>query len=330
VHLTTNPVDWYAARAAGVVAYVLLSVVVTLGLSMAGRVRLARWPKFAVEDVHRTGGILVGVFVVIHVVTVAIDAYLPFPLTSLLVPGVGRYRPLWVAFGIVAAELLLALAVTNHYRDRLLPYAVWRRLHYLNFAVWLAATVHGLGSGTDRSAVWLLVVYTPAAASVAGAIVWRFVRIRPLAAAVGLGTAALVVGVAARGPLHVPPRPWNAVRFSGPLQAQMDEGTLYVLGHGGDRRGFQRLMLTGVGGRRQKVWFRADALTRLHRGLRAGSFQMAYLPSGLRCHGTVTRFGLSDLTAVCSLRTGAHRRVELSWHSIPNSELFGGTISVRP
>ena len=33
MHLTSNPIDWYAARAAGVVAYVLLTVVVSLGIT---------------------------------------------------------------------------------------------------------------------------------------------------------------------------------------------------------------------------------------------------------------------------------------------------------
>ena len=31
MHLTTSSVDWYAARAAGVVAYVVLTLVVVLG-----------------------------------------------------------------------------------------------------------------------------------------------------------------------------------------------------------------------------------------------------------------------------------------------------------
>ena len=68
VHLTSSPVDWYAARAAGVVAYVLLTVVVSFGLTMSSRRRLERWPRFALEEVHRFGGILVGTFIAIHVV----------------------------------------------------------------------------------------------------------------------------------------------------------------------------------------------------------------------------------------------------------------------
>ena len=158
MHLTSNPVDWYAARAAGIAAYLLLSFGVLLGLTMAGRKSLRRWPKFAVEDVHRFVGLLVGTFVIIHVVTIAIDAWLPFSIGSILVPLLSRYRAIWVALGVVAAELLLALAVTNHYRDRL-DYRFWRHAHYLNLLVWTAATLHGIGSGTDRSAPWLLALY---------------------------------------------------------------------------------------------------------------------------------------------------------------------------
>lgn len=119
MHLTSSPADWYAARAAGIAAYLMLSLVVLLGLTMAGRKSLPRWPKFAIEDVHRFAGLLVGTFVIVHVATIAIDAWLPFSIGSIVVPLLSRYRPVWVALGIVAAELLLALAVTNHYRARL-------------------------------------------------------------------------------------------------------------------------------------------------------------------------------------------------------------------
>ena len=37
MHLTSNPVDWYAARAAGITAYLLLSGVVLVGLSMSAK-----------------------------------------------------------------------------------------------------------------------------------------------------------------------------------------------------------------------------------------------------------------------------------------------------
>ena len=75
--------------------------------------------------------------------------YLPFSPIQVLVPLTARYRPLWTGLGIAAAELLIALALTNHYRRRL-PYRFWRRAHYLNFAVWALALVHGLTASLDR------------------------------------------------------------------------------------------------------------------------------------------------------------------------------------
>ena len=93
MHLTKSPVDWYAARAAGVAAYLLLTTVVCLGLTMAGRKEARRWPRFALEEVHRFGGLLVGSFVVIHVLAIAIDAYLPFSFWALIVPFVAGVPP---------------------------------------------------------------------------------------------------------------------------------------------------------------------------------------------------------------------------------------------
>ena len=100
MHLTTSPLDWYVARAAGVAAYLLLTTVVTLGMTMANGRTLKRWPKFALEDVHRFGGLLVGSFVTIHVVTIALDAYLPFSLTAILVPFAAAYRTVYTALGV--------------------------------------------------------------------------------------------------------------------------------------------------------------------------------------------------------------------------------------
>lgn len=119
MHLTSSSIDWYAARAGGVVAYVLLTAVVLLGLTMSSRQRLAHWPRFALEDVHRFGGLLVGAFLAIHIGTIAVDSYLPFSPAALAVPLIASYRPVWTALGIVSAELLIALAISNHYRDRI-------------------------------------------------------------------------------------------------------------------------------------------------------------------------------------------------------------------
>ena len=175
--LAAFTVDWYAARAAGIVAYLLLSSSVALGLVLAGKERLDRWPRFAVEDVHRFAGLLAGVFIAFHVVLIGIDSQAHLGVRELIVPFASDYRPLWTGLGIVAAELLAALAVTNHYRKRL-PHIVWRRLHYLNVAVWLAATAHGLGAGTDSGSGWFLALYAVAGGSIALLAARRFSHAR--------------------------------------------------------------------------------------------------------------------------------------------------------
>ena len=163
---------WYAARAGGFLAYLLLSASVAAGLLLSGRARLVRWPRFALEDVHRFLGILAGTFIVVHGGALLLDQVVPFSLGRLLVPGAASYRPVWVAFGIVAAELLAALAVTNHYRRRL-AHGLWRRLHMLNFAVWGLALVHGLTAGTDASTTWALVLYAGSAWLVLALLIHR-------------------------------------------------------------------------------------------------------------------------------------------------------------
>ena len=325
MHLTSSPVDWYAARAAGIAAYLMLSVVVVLGLTMARKTHLRRWPKFALEDVHRFAGLLVGAFVVIHIVTIAVDSWLPFSVGAIIVPFVSRYRPLWVAFGIVAAELLLALAITNHYRDRI-SYRTWRRAHYLNFVVWSFAAIHGIASGTDRSAPWLLALYAITTAAVGSAVVWRAGRGRlgrlrsiPAVALAGGALATLVVGLGT-GPFHPRPKPWNAAVFNESLSGHIAQVT-------GVTRGI--VSMAGEGKGTQRVLVRADLLVKPG-GIERTAFQMEYLPSGLRCDGTVTRAESFGFTATCRLPTGAHRVVTARWQGTGTSEITGGTISSHP
>jgi methionine sulfoxide reductase heme-binding subunit len=184
---------WYVVRASGMVALLLLTASVVLGITLSGRARLRDWPRFALEDVHAFAGTLAGIFIALHGAALLVDHYLPFSLADLLVPGTAPYRPLATALGVVGAELLAALALTNRYRGQL-PYGVWRRLHYLNFAVWPLALIHGIAAGTDSDTAWGAAVYTVCGGSVLGAVAWRTVRARvtPWAARLSLATGTVV------------------------------------------------------------------------------------------------------------------------------------------
>jgi predicted ferric reductase len=164
---------WYVARAGGVVAYFLLTFAVCAGIGLAGRARVPGFPRLAVNELHRFAGILTGTFIALHVGAILLDGYVHFTVPQALIPFTSSYKTVAVALGIVAAELLMALAVTNRLR-KVLPRRVWRRAHYLNFAVWALATIHGITAGTDSGAAWLLAIYVIAIATVGGLAWWRF------------------------------------------------------------------------------------------------------------------------------------------------------------
>jgi sulfoxide reductase heme-binding subunit YedZ len=188
-------VAWYADRAAGLIALVLLTGGVCFGIALAGRARSSRWPAFAIEDVHRYLGLLTATFIVIHAITILLDGYVHYSLSQLLVPGLAPTRTVAVAAGVVAAELLAGLAVTNRFRKRL-SYSFWRRAHYLNFAVWILALGHGIAAGTDSDTPWAAYLYAVCAAAVAGALGWRMLakRVASWEAALWPAVAAVVVG----------------------------------------------------------------------------------------------------------------------------------------
>jgi hypothetical protein len=277
-----------------------------------------------VEDVHRFGGLLLGTFVGIHVLAIAIDAYLPFSIPSLFVPLVSTYRPVWVALGIVSAELLIALAIANHYRRRL-SYRFWRRTHYLNFVVWVGATLHGLATGTDRSSWWFLALTAVCVAAVGAATVLRITGFRPGPAlrhaplAAGLASAALVLALGL-GPLRAHARTLNASTFSETLQGQVQQNL-------GTDKGLVSLAGNGVGS--QPVLVRADLLIG-NQGLLSTVFQMEYLPSGLSCRGHVTDVQSTGFSATCSTPGGLHRSVKASWELGDSATIDGGVISVQP
>jgi sulfoxide reductase heme-binding subunit YedZ len=185
---------WYAERAAGVVAYVLVTGLVVLGVLLSTRVRTSRWPMFAIEDVHRFVGILAGAFVALHVSLLLVDTFVPFSLGQVLVPFTASYRPFATGLGTVAVELLVAVAIANGFRRRL-PYKTWRGIHYAGFGVWSAATIHGLLAGSDRHDAWLLSIYIVAVGAVFAATLFRVSTPRPsLESAIGFGLA-LAIGV---------------------------------------------------------------------------------------------------------------------------------------
>jgi len=204
---TWNAVTWETARAGGFVAYVLLTFAVSAGLVLRNRWQTARWPRLVTNEVHGYLSLLALVFIAVHVLAVLFDRFTRFGLAEVLVPLASHYRPLWMGLGTVALYLLLAVWISSKLRQRI-GYRVWRGLHVLAYGVYGAATVHGLGTGSDSRTIWALAVYGASVTLVGGLTARRLLappgrtdRRRPALAGVGALSVAVLVGWAVVGPL---------------------------------------------------------------------------------------------------------------------------------
>jgi sulfoxide reductase heme-binding subunit YedZ len=151
------PALWYLTRGTGVVALLLLSASVVLGVVHADRRRAPGGGRLLVESLHRTVSLLVLALLAVHVGTSVLDSFAPIRLADAVVPFVSAYRPLWVGLGALAFDLLVALALTSVLRRRL-GYRGWRAVHWLAYLCWPVAVAHGLGSGSDTRTPWMLAI----------------------------------------------------------------------------------------------------------------------------------------------------------------------------
>jgi sulfoxide reductase heme-binding subunit YedZ len=146
---------WYLTRSTGAVSLILLTSSVALGVAGVSRFSSPRWPRFVLDSLHRNVSLLALAFLLAHILTAVLDSFAPISLTDAIVPFGGSYRPFWLGLGAIAFDLLLAVALTSMVRRRL-GYSAWRATHWLAYACWPIAVLHGLGTGSDVKSTWLL------------------------------------------------------------------------------------------------------------------------------------------------------------------------------
>ena len=168
-------VYWYLTRSTGVVSLLLLTVTMVLGVIDVNRWSTPSWPRFVLDSLHRSVSLLVLVFLGLHILTAVLDSFAPISLLEAIVPFIGSYRPLWLGLGAVAFDLLLALAITSLMRQRL-GHRAWRLTHWLAYACWPIALLHGLGTGSDVKSLWSLALTAICVVAVAAAVCVRTLR----------------------------------------------------------------------------------------------------------------------------------------------------------
>src|ERR1700722_11474392 len=146
---------WYATRATGVTALVLLTITVALGIAGVSRLESRQWPRVITAGLHKNLSLLVVAFVVVHVLTTVLDSFVSISITAAVIPFSSGYRTFWLGLGAIAFDLILALWIPSLLRGRL-SYRAWRGIHLLAYVSWPVALWHGLGTGTDSKLPWLL------------------------------------------------------------------------------------------------------------------------------------------------------------------------------
>jgi len=197
-HLLSAPVIvgpsllWYSTRATGVVAMVLLTGTVVLGVIGTARASSDRWPRIVTAGLHRNLALTSAALVGVHIVTTVLDPFAPISWIAAVVPFSSPYRPFWLSLGAIAFDLLLAVLITSMLRDRL-SHRAWKGAHLLVYASWPIALWHGLGTGTDTRLAWVLAVDVACVAAVGWAVWWRLsLTADPLSRGTGLAAVAVL------------------------------------------------------------------------------------------------------------------------------------------
>ena len=139
---------WFLARSSGIIAWALLSASVIWGLVYASKMIPKKTAPRWLLDLHRFFGGLAVLFVGIHIASLVLDSYVQFGLKELFVPLASSWRPVAVAWGVLAFYLLIAVEVTSLAMARL-PRRLWRRIHAASFGVFALGSVHAIFAGTD-------------------------------------------------------------------------------------------------------------------------------------------------------------------------------------
>ena len=145
---------WLASRASGIVALALITLSVTLGLAMAGRVPPDPRKRRALLAIHEYGALAGLIAIAVHGITLLGDRWLDPGIAGVLVPFVIDHEPLWTGMGIVGGYLAAALGLSFYARRRI-GAKRWRRLHKLTILVYVLGVAHALGSGSDAGTPWM-------------------------------------------------------------------------------------------------------------------------------------------------------------------------------
>jgi predicted ferric reductase len=163
---------WFAARAAGFTAYLILTFIVAVGLVLSHPVNKSTWKlSKQIFPWHENLFVFALAFTLVHVVSLVLDPYAGVGVLGALIPGLSTFRSVPVAIGTLGLYAFLITALTARY-TKVLPAGTWLRIHRLSILVWALCWGHGILAGTDSGSVgWL---YVASGLAIVAAAAYRY------------------------------------------------------------------------------------------------------------------------------------------------------------
>lgn len=211
-------VTWDVARAGGFTAFVLLTLAVAIGLALSLHIQSPRWPRIINSELHNFVTLLALIFTGVHVLAVWIDPFTHFGWIEVFVPLASHYRPVWMAPGIVAFYIGIAIGISTWLRPHI-GYKLWRRLHVLTLVLYALVVIHGITTGSDTRTEWGAAIYLISVLLIGTLLLVRLLkpatkqnRAHPVLAAVVVVIVAIASFLCMLGPFQ---QGWNSIANNG-------------------------------------------------------------------------------------------------------------------
>jgi methionine sulfoxide reductase heme-binding subunit len=168
----SQQVFWFASRAFGIIAVIMLGVSVTIGLTMSGKLMRRPGLPAKLKRFHESATLVTLGLIVAHAGLLLFDHYLRPGLAGIALPFALAYRPAFTGIGIIAGWLAAILGLSFYVRKRI-GTKTWRVMHRFTIVVYLLALVHVVGSGTDARSPWMIAMLTGLTAPIVFAFTYR-------------------------------------------------------------------------------------------------------------------------------------------------------------
>lgn len=176
---------WYITRAAGFVAAISLVLLMLSGIGFITGTSFKFLEPLTAWATHKAIAYVFGVSVIVHVVSLLFDKYVPFSIAQALVPFLSHYREvsiaghhlgsLYVALGVFALYFVLAIIISSILWIDKKPHT-WKAFHFLAYLTMIFVFFHALYLGTDLAHGVFRVLWIIFGLAVALAIIYRLRR----------------------------------------------------------------------------------------------------------------------------------------------------------